>query len=88
MEAIPEDRRAYGRGGLVMVMTMVSRLAAVYILDVFYKGLKASSWETKHKVAVDSGIADLQREVNIGLFTGCRRAGPLYMEAVREDRRS
>jgi len=81
MEAIPEDRRAPGRGMLMMTM-------AIYILDVFYKGLKASSWEIKHKVAVDSGIADLQREVNIGLFTGCRRAGPLYMEAVREDRRA
>jgi len=72
-EAIPEDRCAPGRDVLVMVMTMISRLAAIYIADVFCKRLEVSSWQTKHNVAVDSRITDLQRAVNIGLFIACRR---------------
>jgi len=43
MEATPEDRCAPGRDMLVMMMTVISRLAAIYIADVFCKGLEESS---------------------------------------------
>jgi len=58
---------------MVMIMTMISRLAAIYIADVSCKGLEVSSWQTKHNVAVDSRITDPQPAVNIGLFNACRR---------------
>jgi len=73
VEAIDEDRCAPGRGMLVMMMTVISRLAAIYIADVFCKGLEVSSWQTKHNAAADSRITDPQPAVNIGVFTGCRR---------------
>ena len=60
-------------GALVMMMTMISRLATIYSVDVFCKGLEVSSWQTKHSVAADSRITDPQRAVNTGLFTVCRR---------------